>query len=225
MDGQNPAPTWNMGNRCSFVFTRESSLPAFLRWYEMDFVHPQYVNQKATTPGGTFLPVPAPSPQAPAQETSLAFCPRPSKAEPKTRPHHQYETMGMNNYPNAPIRLIWALKQPSFETPKPLRAVQWRVWVFHWKPQERLGMRLVRVFAGESRWSSVTIHCIEGKTHSAIVTHLLASSRHFSLSLSLCLSRHRNLSWGNAGQGNRQGTHVVATIAFILKFALSHASH
>ena len=32
-------------------------------------------------------------------------------------------------------------KRPGFETPNPLWGVQWRVWVFHWKPQERLGKR------------------------------------------------------------------------------------
>ena len=42
------------------------------------------------------------------------------------------------NHPDAPD-LIWALKQPGFETPKPLWGVQWRVWVFYWKPQKCLG--------------------------------------------------------------------------------------
>ena len=31
-----------MGSHCLLVFTGESFIPGFLRWCEMDFVHPQY---------------------------------------------------------------------------------------------------------------------------------------------------------------------------------------
>ena len=45
-------------------------------------------------------------------------------------------------YPDAPDS-CWAFKRPGFETSKPLWGVQWRVWVFHWKPQ---GAWVVRTF-------------------------------------------------------------------------------
>ena len=45
MDGRNPAPLGNHGKPLFVGIYREIMIPGFLRWCEMDFVHPQYVHE------------------------------------------------------------------------------------------------------------------------------------------------------------------------------------